>query len=98
MTSPKKIATAMSLADLDKRFNPNVIIPTKIKAALDKLGDAAMVSTDFSKFADVSILQLAQFAEEFEDYQIIVKDGGRSKTIWCGTKTFATKARERLNK
>lgn len=94
----KKIAAAMSLADIDRRFNPNVVIPAKIEEALKNLGEAGMLAVDFSKFAGVNVLQLSLFADQFEDYLVIIRDNGKPKTIWCGTKGFAAKARERLNK
>lgn len=94
--SAKKSSTVLSLADLDAKFNPNVIIPAKIKAALTKLGDNAMLSFDFTKLAEISLLQLSQFSEEFEDFQLHIKENGKSRTLWCGTKAFAQKAKERL--
>lgn len=95
--TPKKTNT-LSLDDLDTRYNPNVIIPAKIKAALEKLGDSAMLADDFRKLAEVGIAQLAQYATQFEDFQIVVRDNAKPKTLWCGTAKFAAKAKERLNK
>lgn len=97
MSSKKaKKATAMSLEDLDKQYNPNVIIPTRIRAGLAKLGDHAMTAMNFQHEANVTTVQLAQFSEMFEKYQVVVRDGGKAKTLWCGTEAFAKKVRERL--
>ena len=97
MTTPaKKISNALSLSDLDNQYNPNVIIPAKIKAALAKLGDNAMTSVNFQKEAGVTTLQLSQFAEQFESFQVVVRDNGKPKTLWCGSEAFAKKVRERL--
>lgn len=96
MTTPKKISNSLSLSDLDKQYNPNVIVPAKIKAALAKLGDNAMTSINFQKEAGVTTLQLSQFTEQFENFQVVVRDNGRPKTLWCGTEAFAKKVRERL--
>jgi hypothetical protein len=86
-----KKSQGMSLEDLDNKFNPNVIIPKRINEALIKLGDNAMTVEDFRKFT-----QLALFSSQFEDFQVTVRDSGRPKALWCGTKAFAKKARERI--
>jgi hypothetical protein len=103
MSSPKKTTTsrkghsnALSLEDLDKQYNPNVIIPARIRAGLAKLGDNAMTAMNFQREANVTTLQLVQFAEQFEGHQVVVRDGGKPKTLWCGTEAFARKVRERL--
>jgi len=96
MPSVKKLSTALSLEDLDRQYNPNVIIPARIKAALAKLGDTAMTSVNFAREAGVTPLQLAQFGDQFEGFQLIVRENGKAKTLWCGTEAFARKARERL--
>jgi hypothetical protein len=87
---------AMSMDDLDKQFNPNVIIPARIRAGLAKLGDHAMTAMNFQREANVTTVQLAQFSEQFEGFQVVVRDGGKPKTLWCGTEAFARKVRERL--
>ncbi len=87
---------ALSLEDLDKQYNPNVIIPARIRAGLEKLGDHAMTAMNFQREANVTTVQLAQFSELFEKHQVIVRDGGKPKTLWCGTEAFARKVRERL--
>jgi hypothetical protein len=95
-TPTKKIASALSLSDLDNQYNPNVIVPAKIRAALAKLGDNAMTSVNFQKEAGVTTLQLSQFSEQFESFQVVVRDNGKPKTLWCGTESFAKKVKERL--
>jgi hypothetical protein len=95
-TPTKKIASALSLSDLDNQYNPNVIVPAKIRAALAKLGDNAMTSINFQKEAGVTTLQLSQFSEQFESFQVVVRDNGKPKTLWCGTESFAKKVKERL--
>jgi len=97
MTTPsKKPSAAMDLSDLDKKFNPNVIIPAKIKAALAKLGEGAMTSLDFQRESGVTTMQLSQFADQFESFIVTVRDSGRPKVLWCGTEAFAKKVKERL--
>lgn len=97
MSSKKaKKTSALSLEDLDKQYNPNVIIPARIRAGLAKLGDHAMTAMNFQHEANVTTVQLAQFSEMFEKHQVVVRDGGKAKTLWCGTESFARKVRERL--
>jgi len=97
MSNPsKKPSTVLSLTDLDNAYNPNVIVPAKIKAALAKLGDHAMTSVNFHKEAGITLLQLSQFGEEFEEFQVVIRENGKPKTLWCGTKAFALKVKERL--
>lgn len=96
MTAKAKKTSAMSLEDLDKQYNPNVIIPARIRAGLAKLGDHAMTAMNFQYEANVTTVQLAQFSEMFEKFQVVVRDGGKAKTLWCGTESFARKVRERL--
>jgi hypothetical protein len=95
-TTKAKKTSALSLDDLDKQYNPNVIIPARIRAGLAKLGDHAMTPMNFQYEANVTTVQLAQFAEMFEKHQVIIRDGGKPKTLWCGTEAFARKVRERL--
>jgi hypothetical protein len=94
-TKPKK-TSALSLDDLDKQYNPNVIIPARIRAGLAKLGDHAMTAMNFQTEAGVTTLQLSQFSGMFEKFQVTIRDGGKPKTLWCGTEAFARKVRERL--
>lgn len=103
MTAPKKTAssrkkssTALSLDDLDRQYNPNVIIPARIRAGLARLGDHAMTAMNFQKEANVTTLQLVQFAEQFEAHQVPIRENGKTKMLWCGTEAFARKVRERL--
>jgi hypothetical protein len=91
-----KAATALSLDDLDNQYNPNVIVPARIRAGLAKLGDHAMTAMNFQHEANVTTVQLAQFSEMFEKFQVTIRDGGKPKTLWCGTEAFARKVRERL--
>lgn len=92
----KKLASALSLSDLDRQYNPNVIVPARIRAALAKLGDNAMTALNFQREANVTTLHLSQFADQFEDHLVTVREGGRPKVLWCGTAAFAAKVKERL--
>ena len=92
----KKLAAALSLDDLDKQYNPNVIVPARIRIALEKLGDNAMTALNFQREANVTTLHLVQFSEQFEDHLVTVRENGKTKVLWCGTVAFANKVKERL--
>jgi hypothetical protein len=92
----KKKMSAMSMEDLDRQYNPNVIIPARIRAGLARLGDHAMTANNFQREANVTTAHLSQYADDFEKHIVIVRDGGKPKTLWCGTEAFAKKVRERL--
>lgn len=94
--SRTKLSSALSLDDLDKQYNVNIIVPARIRTALAKLGDNAMTALNFQKEANVTTLHLSQFADQFEDHLVTVRENGRPKVLWCGTEAFARKVRERL--
>lgn len=91
----KKIG--LTLAELNARYNPNVIIPAKIREALKSLGDNALPSEEFRKLANISTTQLSQFADQFSEHHIPVRDAGRTRLLWAGTAAFAARAIEELN-
>ncbi len=91
---PKKL----TLTDINSRFNPNVIVPNKIRAALREIGNAAVTEDVLRSMAGIGSNQLSQYADQFEEYHVIAREGGRSKRLWAGTPKFAQEAREMLNK
>lgn len=93
----KKIAK-MNLEELNARYNPNVIIPNKIKAALKEVGNAAVAEDELRKLTGLNANQLAQFRAEFENYLIPVRDPAsrHPRYLWAGTPEFAAAAREEL--
>jgi len=86
----------LSLDELNAKFNPNVIIPAKITQGLKTLGEGALPNEEFRKLVGVSTLQLSTFADQFEEYQVTIKDQGRPRTLWCGTAAFAKRVREEI--
>ena len=90
--SKAKSVTGNTLDDFRAAFDKSFIVPKKIAAALEKLGDGWEYNLDFSKTADVSINDLSMFAEQFENH--IVDVGGKTrKRIWFGDAKLAAKAR-----
>lgn len=112
MKSKKSAAPAANKRDLttfNASHNPAVIIPSKIRAALEQLrkdgGDEAYAyefsdatgGTPFTKLADVSAIHLAQYRPQFADHIVEVKqDTGssrRPRLVWFATPAAAKKAR-----
>ena len=90
--SKAKTAAGKTLDDFRAAFDKSFIVPKKIAAALEKLGDGWEYNHDFSKTSDVSVNDLSMFAEQFEPH--IVDIAGRSrKRIWFGDPKVAAKAR-----
>lgn len=86
-----------SLADFKSAHDKSFIVPAKIKAGLDKLGsDGWEYELDFCKAALVSPNDIAKFREQFSEQVVLVKQDGRERRVWAGSKALATKMREML--
>jgi hypothetical protein len=91
-TVPKK--KGMSLEDVRNKYNTDVLVTNKIMAALKELGNQAEMMDDFRRRAAISSAQISQYLEQFEEYTIPVREAGRTRYLWAGTKEFAAKVRE----
>lgn len=92
MTSSKK-----SLADFKAAHDKSFIVPTKIKSGLEKLGaDGWEYEADFIKIAGVSSNDIAKYRDAFSDQVLLIKQDGRERRVWAGSKAIATKMREML--
>lgn len=102
-------AARRNLTTFRASHDPAVIIPNKIKAALEKLrkdgGDEAYAyevndpsgGVAFCKLADVSAMHLGQFRDQFADHVVEVKQdiGSRRgpRRVWFATVKAAQVAR-----
>lgn len=109
MKSKKPAPVSRSLATFRASHDPTVIIPTKIKAALEKLridgGDEAYAyeytdatgGVPFSKLAGVGSIHLNQYREQFKDFLVEVRQDTGSKRaprwVWFATAKAAKAAR-----
>jgi hypothetical protein len=90
---------AKTLADFQAAYDPNVIVPAKIRnalAAMEKEGpEHHLVELDFLKFAGLSTTQLATFRDQFAAHIVeTVATGGKSgKRVYFGNAKIAAKAR-----
>lgn len=91
MTAAKKPA-GKSIDEFRAAHDKDFIVPQKITAALEALGDSWEYELAFLKLAGLSTSDLAAYRNQFEKY--IVETGGRaSKRAWCGSPALATKLR-----
>lgn len=92
MTSAKK-----SLADFKSAHDKSFIVPAKLKAALEKIGaDAWEYETELQKLSGVPSQDIARFREQFNEYIVLVKQDGRERRVWAGSKALAAKMRDML--
>lgn len=86
-------AKGRSLSEFREEWDKDFIIPKKIKAGLEALGDGWEYEPAFAKLAGIGLIDLSTYREQFADFLVIV--GGRSgKRVWAGTKALAAKMRE----
>lgn len=88
-----------TLADFKAAHDPNVIVPAKIKAALQKLEKEGrehwVYELDFLKLSGVSTTQLAMFRDQFAAY-IVEAPAGHGKSVkrcYFGNAKVAAKLR-----
>ena len=81
-----------SLEEFKKLHDPNFIIPNRISLALAALGDGWDYEVNFLKLAGLSVTQLANYREQFEDHTVAI-NGKNPKRVWCGTKKLAAQLR-----
>jgi len=86
-------AKAKTLAEFRATYDKATIIPSKLKAALAKLGSGGWeYEVEFAKLAGVSLYDLGRVREQFADYTVSVNHGG--KRVWAGSKALANQMRE----
>ena len=84
-----------SLDEFRAAHDKNFIVPQRIKAGLEKLGESWMYEMEFMKLCGLSTTDLSAFRGEFVPY--FVEVGGRNvKRVWAGTTKFATALRSKL--
>jgi hypothetical protein len=94
------MAKPKTLADFKAAHDPNVIVPNKIRAALEALlkegPEHWVYEGDFLKLSGLSTTQLGAFREQFEDHIVIAPSGasGRAgKRAYFGSSKVAAKLR-----
>lgn len=91
------MTTKKSLTDFKAAHDKSFIVPTKIKAGLDKLGnDGWEYEVEFTKLAGVSVADISKFRELFAEQVVLVRNEGRERRVWAGSKSLAAKMREMI--
>ena len=92
--------TTKTVADFRSAHDPNVIIPTKINAALAAMRKEGPeqwdYEGDFLRRAGINVTQLSRFRDQFSAY-VIEASGVNNKAarrIWFGDCKVASKIRE----
>jgi hypothetical protein len=92
-------AKPRTLADFRAAHDPDVIVPNKIRVALEKVGAAGPENfeyeMEFAKLAGISVNQLAAYRDQFAKH--IVETGGthgrKGKLVYFGDPKVAAKLR-----
>jgi hypothetical protein len=91
-----------TLADFKSKFDRDVVVPGKIKAALDGLRkegpEAWEYEGDFIKRAGLSQTDMGTYREQFEKHVVIAKEIGKSSSgagrrVWFADPKVAAKIR-----
>lgn len=92
--SGKNTDKRKTLADFRAIHDKNFVIPNKIKAGLEALGnDGWEYEADFQRLCGVSTTDFAKFRDQFEEYYVTTS-GTNPKRVWAGSKALAAKMRE----
>lgn len=93
------MAKAKTLADFRAAHDKNVIIPNKIRAALEQLAKLGPehyeYEADFLKLAGVSQTDIGKYREKFVDFIVETSaiHGRTGRRVWFGTVKAAKAAR-----
>jgi hypothetical protein len=83
-----------SMAEFRAAHDKSFIVPTKIKTALETIGEGWAYEGEFVKLAGISATELGVYRGQFEEFIVTLKGtehGGRR--AWAGTKALAAKLR-----
>lgn len=92
-SSPAVKPLGRSLEEFRANHDKSFIVPGRIKAALEKLGNGWQSELEFAKLAGVSMTDLGAYRAQFEAFVVPVSRDG-SRRVWAGSKTVAEKMRE----
>jgi hypothetical protein len=100
MTAKK--SKAKTLADFRETHDPNVIVPTKIRKALEQMAAEGPENweyeADFVRRASVSQTQMGQFRDQFAAHVVETPhvQGRQPRKVWFASVKIAAKMREEL--
>lgn len=90
--------TTKTLADFKAQFDPDVVVPNKIKAALASLlkegPESWEMEAEIIKRAGISQTQMSAYRGQFEKHIVSARSPGKDgKRIWFADAKVAAKAR-----
>lgn len=89
--------TAKTLDDFRSVHDKNYLVPQKIKEGLEKLSPTGWeYESDFIKMCVTNNNDFAKFRGQFADFLVIIKQDGRERRVWAGSKALAAKMRDML--
>lgn len=95
MAKPAK-PTAKTLNDFRAAHDKNVIVPTKIRAALKEMLDEGpenwSYESDFIRRAGISQTDIGMFRDHFSDH-VVETSGKHAKRVWFADAKIAAKVR-----
>jgi len=92
--APEPRAVGKSLSEFRNTYDKATIIPKRIDAALETLGDGWDFEVSFAKLAGVSLADLGRFRDRYADH--VVQLNRDSRRAWAGKASVARKMREML--
>ena len=88
---------AKTLDDFRAAHDKNVIVPTKIQAALDSMlkegAENWSYEADLIRRAQISQTDMGLFRSQFADHVVETRDHKNSKRVWFADKKVAAKVR-----
>jgi hypothetical protein len=89
-TSPQK---GKGLDEFRAAHDRAYIVPQRIKAGLDALGDSWEYEAEFIRRCGIASQELPRYRDTFRDFYVETPRGSGSngKRVWAGTKAFAAK-------
>ena len=91
---PEQHRAGRALAEFREAYDKATIIPARIRAALKTLGAGWEYETEFAKLANVSLIDLGRFRDQFSEHVVSVNRA--SKRAWAGTTATAKAMRDML--
>ncbi len=88
---------ARSLEAFREQFDRSTIVPGKIRAALEALGEEWLFEVEFAQAAGVSLTELGHYRDEFAAHQLVARAPGRGeRRVWVGSIKAANAMRAML--
>lgn len=92
-------STGKTLADFRSKYDRSVVVPNKIRTALQALlkqegPQAWEMEGDFVKRAGVSQADISKYREEFVKHVVVVREAGKSeRKVWFADARIASQVR-----